>query len=150
MSFFILFQLYCTSLGYEFSPLPFSPIPSLSCVKSRRATGDLSLWKSLMHKNTRRVQVIMIKSRYVYVKSVSLHGKLPVGFEQDWEASHLLGVSSVTLTPLLSWASKIPTKENISFFGIIKDIPEFIQIFLGTELKSIINVGDGKSVCWIY
>lgn len=68
--------------------------------------------------------------------------KLVVDLGLDWDVSLQLGLTSVVLAALGSYDCHIKKKKL--YFGTVKVIPVFIQIFLDAAFNSIISVGKAN------
>lgn len=69
--------------------------------------------------------------------------KLVVDLGLDWDVSLQLGLTSVVLAALGSYDCYIKKKKKL-YFGTVKVIPVFIQIFLDAAFNSIISVGEAN------
>lgn len=69
--------------------------------------------------------------------------KLVVDLGLDWDVSLQLGLTSVVLAALGSYDCHIKKKKKL-YFGTVKVIPAFIQIFLDAAFNSIISVGEAN------
>lgn len=70
--------------------------------------------------------------------------KLVVDLGLDWDVSLQLGLTSVVLAALGSYDCHIKKKKKKLYFGTVKVIPVFIQIFLDAAFNSIISVGKAN------